>query len=65
MFRYPRREDHTTWTAVAPDAVFTVLTYATRRAYEPPRSPTPYKVRPSSGSTDALRSSARLEKPPI
>ena len=25
--REPREEDHTTWTAVAPDAVFTVLTY--------------------------------------
>ena len=24
--REPREEDHTTWTAVAPDAVFTVLT---------------------------------------
>ena len=29
MFRDPRREDHTTWTAVAPDAVVTVRTYAT------------------------------------
>jgi len=26
MFRDPRREDHTTWTAIAPDAVFTVRT---------------------------------------
>ncbi len=25
--REPREEDHTTWTAVAPEAVFTVLTY--------------------------------------
>src|ERR1039457_4306742 len=33
--RDPRREDHTTWTATAPDAVFTVRTYATRRDYEP------------------------------
>jgi hypothetical protein len=29
MFRDPCREDHTTWTAVAPEAVFTVRTYAT------------------------------------
>jgi hypothetical protein len=26
MFRDPRRDDHTTWTAVAPEAVFTVRT---------------------------------------
>jgi hypothetical protein len=31
--RDPRRDDHTTCTAVAPDAVFTVRTYATRRDY--------------------------------
>jgi hypothetical protein len=31
----PAREDHTTWTAVAPDEVFTVRTYATARDYEP------------------------------
>ena len=35
MLRDPRREDHTIWTATAPDAVFTVRTYATRRDYEP------------------------------
>jgi hypothetical protein len=35
MFRDPRFEDHTTWTAVAPDEVFTVRTYATTREYEP------------------------------
>ena len=35
MLRDPRREDHTIWTASAPDAVFTVRTYATRRDYEP------------------------------
>jgi hypothetical protein len=34
MFRDPRRNDHTIWTAVAPDEVFTVRTYATTRAYE-------------------------------
>jgi hypothetical protein len=28
MFRDPRREDHTIWTAVAADEVFTVRTYA-------------------------------------
>jgi hypothetical protein len=26
MFRDPRRKDHTIWTAVAPDEVFTVRT---------------------------------------
>jgi hypothetical protein len=26
MFRDPRRDDQTTWTAVAPEAVFTVRT---------------------------------------
>jgi hypothetical protein len=31
----PRREDHTTCTAVAPDVVFTVRTYGTRPLYEP------------------------------
>jgi hypothetical protein len=35
MFRDPRREDHTTWTAVAPDEVFTVRTYTTTGDYEP------------------------------
>ena len=35
MFRDPRREDHTIWTAVAADEVFTVRTYATTRDYEP------------------------------
>jgi hypothetical protein len=34
MFRDPRRKDHTIWTAVAPEEVFTVRTYATRRDYE-------------------------------
>ncbi|GAA1094724.1 hypothetical protein GCM10009648_37440 [Tsukamurella spumae] len=33
--REPRVEDQTICTAVAPDAVFTVLTYATPAAYEP------------------------------
>jgi hypothetical protein len=37
MFRDPRRDDHTTWTAVAPDPVFTVRTYSTRPAYEATR----------------------------
>jgi hypothetical protein len=32
MFRDPRRQEHTTWTAVTPDAVFTVRTHATGRA---------------------------------
>jgi len=33
MFRDPRHENHAIWTAVAPDEVFTVRTYATRRDY--------------------------------
>jgi hypothetical protein len=33
MPRDPPRDDHTIWTAVAPDAVFTVRTYATPAAY--------------------------------
>ncbi|TBM83552.1 hypothetical protein DIQ79_33745, partial [Mycolicibacterium smegmatis] len=35
MLRDPRRVDHTICTAVAPEAVFTVRTYATRAAYGP------------------------------
>lgn len=35
MLREPRREDQTTCTAIAPDAVITVRAYATRRDYEP------------------------------
>jgi hypothetical protein len=35
MFRDPRREDHTTCTAVAPDVVFTVRMYGTRPLYGP------------------------------
>ena len=30
MLREPRREEYTIWTAIAPEAVFTVRTYATR-----------------------------------
>jgi len=33
MSREPRRQDHTTCTAVAPDAVRTVRTYATDAGY--------------------------------
>jgi hypothetical protein len=33
--RDPRREDHTTCTAVAPDVVLTVRMYGTRPLYEP------------------------------
>ena len=33
--RDPRRDDHTTCTAVAPDVVFTVRIYGTRPLYEP------------------------------
>src|ERR1700756_5253012 len=33
--RAPRRENHTICTALAPEAVFTVRTYATPAAYEP------------------------------
>ena len=32
----PRRDKYTTWTAVAPDLVFTVLTYGTSPLYGPP-----------------------------
>jgi hypothetical protein len=35
MLREPRRDDHTICTAVAPDLVFTVRTYATTAPYEP------------------------------
>jgi hypothetical protein len=35
IWRNPRRDDHTTCTAVAPDAIFSVRTYATRRDYGP------------------------------
>jgi hypothetical protein len=35
MFRGPRRKDHTIWTAIAPNALFTVRAYATRRDHEP------------------------------
>lgn len=31
----PRHDGRTTWTATAPEAVFPVRTYATRRDYEP------------------------------
>jgi hypothetical protein len=34
--REPRRDKYTTWTAVAPDLVFTVLTYRTSPLYGPP-----------------------------
>jgi hypothetical protein len=35
MLGEPRRKEYTMWTAIAPDAVFTVRTYATNRDYEP------------------------------
>jgi hypothetical protein len=35
MRREPRREDHTICTAIAPELVFTVRTYATTAPYEP------------------------------
>ncbi|WP_425311572.1 transposase domain-containing protein [Mycolicibacterium gilvum] len=35
MLREPRRLDHTICTAVAPEAVFTVRTWAIRAAYDP------------------------------
>jgi hypothetical protein len=35
IFRDPRREDHTTCTAVAPEVVFTVRIYGTRPLYGP------------------------------
>ena len=31
MLREPRRDEYTIWTAIGPEAVFTVRTYATRR----------------------------------
>jgi len=34
--REPRRDTYTTWTAVAPDLVFTVLTYGPSPLYGPP-----------------------------
>ena len=34
--REPRRGTYTTWTAVAPDLVFTVLTYGPSPLYGPP-----------------------------
>jgi hypothetical protein len=36
--RDPRRDDHTICTAIAPDDVFTVRTYATTAPYEAPAS---------------------------
>ena len=44
MLREPRRLDHTICTAVAPEAVFTVRTWAIRAAYDPklvPKFPLP------------------------
>ncbi|GHH42202.1 hypothetical protein GCM10017774_38140 [Lentzea cavernae] len=38
MSRDPRREEYTICTALAPDAVFTVRTYATRDSLEPAAS---------------------------
>ncbi|PXW99593.1 hypothetical protein C8E89_14016 [Mycolicibacterium moriokaense] len=35
MLREPRRDNHTAYTAVAPELVFTVRTYATTAPYEP------------------------------
>jgi hypothetical protein len=35
VLRKPRREADTICTAIAPEAIFTVRTYATRRDYEP------------------------------
>jgi hypothetical protein len=43
--REPMRQDHTICTAVAPDEVFTVRTYATRAAYGPILV---FKFRPNS-----------------
>ena len=34
--REPRRDKYTTWTTVAPDLVFTVLTYGPSPLYGPP-----------------------------
>jgi hypothetical protein len=38
ILRDPRRVDHTICTAVAPEVVFTVSTYATNAPYEPTAS---------------------------
>ena len=35
MLLEPRRGEYTICTAIAPEAIFTVRTYATRRGYEP------------------------------
>lgn len=47
------REDHAFWTAIAPDALFTVRTHAFRRDYEPRRKATPVvrKFRPHGQQT--------------
>jgi hypothetical protein len=55
MFRDPRREDHTIWTAVAPDEVFTVRTYATSRDYEPRPSAQIWSLQPTNQQVTALR----------
>jgi hypothetical protein len=63
--RDPRREDHTIWTAAAPDAVFTVRTYATRRDYEARRRPTPECANPRPGSSKPAAHSATTEPIPL
>jgi|HubBroStandDraft_6_1064221.scaffolds.fasta_scaffold3283599_1 hypothetical protein len=55
IFRDPRWQDHTTWTAVAPDAVFTVRTYATRRDYELRRSAQILYSQPTNQQLTALQ----------
>ena len=66
MFRDPRREDHTIWTAVAPDAVFTVRTYATRRDYEPRRArPLVRKFRARSRQTSRSQRYDRADPAPV
>jgi len=55
ILRDPRREDQTIWTAVAPDAVFTVRTYATRRDYEPQLSAQIRRLRLANQQLTALR----------
>ena len=55
--RDPRREDHTIWTAVAPDEVLTLRTYATTRDYEPRPSAQVCRLQPANQQVTALRSS--------
>ena len=76
IFRDPRREDHTICTAVAPEVVFTVRTYATTAPYGaklvrtfPPRNhqtrrSTTYKINNSSLVAQVRFQGSSLGRPP-